>query len=102
MFGLNMLLAGVGRGFQRRVSSRRERKFARQETAAVAKDRNGLAKRLEQEHAARVRVETINEEAVTAPAASATQPAMNEPSSAVSTTEPVSERRGGLRLSRRV
>lgn len=57
MLGLILLLTGLRRGMKRRSVDRRERKAVRQETDAVARDRDRLADRLTQEHTARVRAE---------------------------------------------
>ena len=57
MLGLNMLLAGIGRGFTRRVSTRRELKHSRHQAGALHEERDTLARQLEQERIARARVE---------------------------------------------
>ncbi|MCW2547826.1 MAG: hypothetical protein JWN96_2286 [Mycobacterium sp.] len=57
MLGLNMLLAGIGRGFSRSISKRKERRSQRQVTQTVVQDRDHLASELEREHAARVHAE---------------------------------------------
>ena len=57
MLGLNLLLAGLGRGFKRTVSQRQERKQARRQAQSVEQDRDHLASELEHEHAARLRAE---------------------------------------------
>jgi hypothetical protein len=57
MLGLNMLLAGIGRGFKRTLSQRKERKSEVNETKSVVHDRDQLASELEREHAARLRAE---------------------------------------------
>jgi hypothetical protein len=57
MLGLNMLLAGVGRGFSRRVSTRRELKQSQHQAGALHEERDTLARQLEQERIARARVE---------------------------------------------
>jgi hypothetical protein len=57
VLGLNMLLAGIGRGFKRTVSQRKERKLERQETKSVVQDRDQLATELAREHDARVEAE---------------------------------------------
>jgi hypothetical protein len=54
MLGLNMLMAGIGRGFRRSISQRQGRRSGRRETKAVVQDRDHLAAELEREHAARV------------------------------------------------
>lgn len=57
MLGLNMLLAGIGRGFSRRVSNRRELKHSRRQADSLHEERNTLAHELEQERIARARTE---------------------------------------------
>jgi hypothetical protein len=57
MLGLNMLLAGVGRGFKRSISQRKERRSEQRQTKSVVQDRDHLAAELEREHAARVQAE---------------------------------------------
>jgi len=57
MLGLNMLLAGLGRGFTRRVSSRRELKNSRRHADSLHAERDTLARQLEQERIARARME---------------------------------------------
>lgn len=57
MLGLNMLLAGIGRGFTRRFSSRRELKQTRREANSLQGERENLAHQLEQERIARARIE---------------------------------------------
>ena len=57
MLGLNMLLAGIGRGFKRSVSRRKERRLEHKQTEAVVEDRNQLATALQREHAARLQAE---------------------------------------------
>ena len=57
MLGLNMLLAGIGRGFTRRVSGRRELKRTRRQADSLHEERDTLAHRLEQERIARARTE---------------------------------------------
>lgn len=52
MLGLNMLLAGIGRGF-----TRREFKHSRHQAGALHEERDILARQLEQERIARARVE---------------------------------------------
>ena len=58
MLGLNMLLAGIGRGFKRTISQRKERFSERKQTETVVHDRDHLAAELQREHAARVQAET--------------------------------------------
>ena len=57
MLGLNMLLAGIGRGFSRRVSSRRELKHTRRQADSLHEERDTLAHQLEQERISRARTE---------------------------------------------
>ena len=53
MLGLNMLLAGIGRGFKRTISQRKERREERRQTKTVVQDRDRLAGELEREQARR-------------------------------------------------
>ena len=57
MLGLNLLLAGIGRGFKRKVSHRKERRTIRRQAEVVVEDRDRLAGQLEREHTARIRAE---------------------------------------------
>lgn len=57
MLGLNMLLAGIGRGFKRTITRRQERRLERRQATTVAQDRDHLAAELEREQAARVEAE---------------------------------------------
>jgi hypothetical protein len=57
MLGLNMLMAGIGRGFKRSISQRKEHRWERRQTKAVVEDRDHLAAELQREHAARVQAE---------------------------------------------
>ena len=57
MLGLNMLLAGIGRGFKRSINQRKERRLERHQARNVAQDRDHLAAELEREHAARLQAE---------------------------------------------
>ena len=57
MLGLNMLLAGIGRGFSRRVSTRRELNQSRHQAGALHEERDTLAHKLEEERTARAEAE---------------------------------------------
>lgn len=57
MLGLNMLLAGLGRGLKKKVGTRRELKATRKQGETAAQERDRLAAELEQEHEARLRAE---------------------------------------------
>ena len=57
MLGLNMLLAGIGRGVHPPSSTRRELKHSRHQAGALHEERDTLARQLEQERIARARVE---------------------------------------------
>lgn len=57
MLGLNMLLAGIGRGFKNRVHMRREQKAGRHEVDSLQEDRDRLAHELEEERDARLRAQ---------------------------------------------
>ncbi len=62
MLGLNMLLAGVGRGMKRSVHNRRERKQMRRQTETATLERDQMAGELEKEQAARVKAERATAE----------------------------------------
>ena len=49
MLGLNLLLAGLGRGIKRRVSTRRQLKADRKEQQGLAAERDQLSRQLEDE-----------------------------------------------------
>ena len=57
MLGLNTLLAGVGRGFSRRVSTRRELKQSQHQAGALHEERDALAHQLAEERVAHTRIE---------------------------------------------
>ena len=57
MLGLTMLLAGFGRGFSRRATTRREIKQTRRQADSLHEERQTLAHQLEQEQIARRRME---------------------------------------------
>src|SRR5512144_268438 len=57
MLGLNMLLAGLGRGFRSRLSRRRELKETRGEAETLQEERDRLARELEEARAARAQAE---------------------------------------------
>ena len=57
MLGLTMLLAGLGRGFSRRVTTRRELKQTRRQADSLHEERQTLAYQLEQERTARMAAE---------------------------------------------
>lgn len=54
MLGLNLLLAGLGRGIKRRVSTRRQLKADRKENERLAHERDELSEQLEQERTAKL------------------------------------------------
>jgi len=54
MLGLNLLLAGLGRGIKRRVSTRRQLKADSRENKRLETERDQLAHRLEDERAAKL------------------------------------------------
>ncbi len=54
MLGLNLLLAGLGRGLKRRVSTRRQLKADRKENERLAHERDELSQQLEQERTAKL------------------------------------------------
>ncbi|HMA46645.1 MAG TPA: hypothetical protein VKP11_05510, partial [Frankiaceae bacterium] len=57
MLGLNMLLAGLGRGFRSRLSRRRELKETQGEAETLQEERDRLARELEEARAARAQAE---------------------------------------------
>jgi len=54
MLGVNLLLAGLGRGIKRRVSTRRQLKADSRENKRLETERDQLAHRLEDERAAKL------------------------------------------------
>lgn len=78
MLGLNMLLAGLGRGFRSRLSRRRELKETRGEAETLQEERDRLARELEEARVARAQAEVDAHRAQAGPAGP-TVPATDRP-----------------------
>ena len=77
MLGLNLLLAGLGRGVKHKVANRRERKTYRRRTETLQEERDRLAGELEEQRAAQAsrdevggtnRTDTVDQPPLTVPA----------------------------------